>query len=243
MAEIALVGTFHFPDRFDIFSEKTQMEIETFVEDVAKWQPDTVAVELPAREQKKIDAFYRNFFAGDTVALHSYGKLMTYGHESELTTLNEAVQVGFRLAKKLGHSRVYGIDEDMELSDELAAVVGDVMTKPFAALMQYLENAYEHSEKTVSALYRLHNDPQYLALDHAMYLSMNAVNRGNYEGSRLAAQWYERNLKIFSNLQNLCADKTRVLVLIGSSHTTILKELVVGCPGLELADWLGFRTA
>ncbi len=66
MAEIAIAGTFHFPDRFDIFSEKTQGEIEVFVGEMAKWQPDTVAIELPAREQEKLDTFYRDFFAGDT---------------------------------------------------------------------------------------------------------------------------------------------------------------------------------
>lgn len=235
MGEIAIVGTFHFPDRFDIFSEKVQKEIEAFVEKMAKWRPDAVAIELPMREQEKIEAFYRGFSEEDTVFPRSYGTLVTFGHESELTTLNEAVQVGFRLAKKLGHSKVYGIDEDMELSDELAATVSDAVEKPFAALMQYQEDVYECSEKTVSALYRIHNDPQFLALDHAMYLSINAVNKGDYEGARFAAQWYERNLKIFSNLQNLCADKARVLVLIGSSHAAILKELVRGYPGMELA--------
>lgn len=235
MVEISIVGTFHFPDRFDVFSGKTQREIATFVAELAKWQPDAVAIELPVREQKRIDAYYRDFSVADTVVPHSCGKLVTYGHEGELTTLNEAVQVGFRLAKILGHSRVYGIDEDMELSDELAAIARVAVEKPFAEAMRYLENAYENSERTVQALYRIHNDPQYLALDHAMYLSMNAVNQGGYEGARLAAQWYERNLKIFSNLQNLCADKTRVFVLIGSSHVPILKELVRGCPGLEPA--------
>lgn len=239
MAEIAIVGTFHFPDRFDIFSGKTQREIEVFVGELAKWQPDTVAIELPVREQEKIDVFYQNFSAGDTISPHSYGKLTTYGHESELTTCNEAVQVGFRLAKKLGHPRIYAIDEDMELSDELAAIAGDAVEKPFAELMQYLEDTYEDSEKTVLALWRIHNDARYLALDHAMYLSMNAVNKGAYEGARLAAQWYERNLKIFSNLQNLCMDKKRVLVLIGSSHAPLLKEFVRGCPGMELAGGPG----
>lgn len=239
MADIAVVGTFHFPDRFDIFSGKVQGEIETFVEALGKWQPDAVAIELPVREQEKIDRFYQNFSEQDTTSLRPYGKLMTYGHESELTTLNEAVQVGFRLAKILGHPRIYGIDEDMELSDGLAAIVGDAVEKPLAALTQYLEDAYGHSEKTVSALYRIHNDPRYLALDHAMYLGMNAVNKGAYEGARLAAQWYGRNLKIFSNLQNLCMDKRRVLVLIGSSHATILKEFVRGCPGMELAGYPG----
>lgn len=236
MAKIAIVGTFHFPDRFDIFSEKTQKEIEDFVEQMAEWRPDTVAIELPKREQGKIDIFYQNFSPEDTAAQRSYGKLITYGHEGELTTLNEAVQVGFRLANMLGHSRVYGIDEDMELSDELAAATMEAAEKPIAALTNYLETEYGHSDKTLMALYRIHNDPRYIAFDHAAYMNINAVDKGSYEGARLVAQWYERNLKIFSNIQNLSRDKKRVLVLIGSSHGAILRELVQGCPNLELCE-------
>ena len=234
MAEVAILGTFHFPDRFDIFSEKTQNEMEDFVNELAEWRPDAVAIELPVHEQEKLDVFYRRFSAEDMAAPYSYGRITTFGHETELTTLNEAVQVGFRLAKKLAHPQIYAVDEDMELSDELAAAVGEAVEKPLAALRQYQEEMYERSGRTVGALYRIHNSPEYIALDHATSLSMNAVNKGNYEGARLAAQWYERNLKIFSNLQNLCRDKKRVLVLIGSSHCAILKELVRGCPGMEL---------
>lgn len=236
MAEIVIVGTFHFPDRFDIFSEEKQKEIGNFVGELEKWQPDAVAIELPKREQEKIDVFYQGFSEADTTHMRTYGKIMTYGHESGLTTLNEAVQVGFRLAGRLGHARVYGIDEDMELSDELAGAVLESVKEPLAALNAYLEDAYEHSEKTVATLYRIHNDLRYIALDHAVYLGMNAVDQGNYEGARLVAQWYERNLKIFSNIQNLCKEKKRVLVLIGSAHSAILWELVKACPGLELSE-------
>ena len=54
---------------------------------------------------------------------------------------------------------------------------------------------------------------------------MNKVNLGSYEGSQAVTQWYERNLKIFSNLQNICVDGDRVLLIIGSGHLKILKDL------------------
>ena len=65
---------------------------------------------------------------------------------------------------------------------------------------------------------------------------MNRINLGNYEGSQLVLQWYERNLKIFSNLQNICKTGDRVLVLIGSSHLKILKELISASNELELGS-------
>ena len=57
-----------------------------------------------------------------------------------------------------------------------------------------------------------------------------------YEGSQLVLQWYERNLKIFSNLQNICEKEDKVLVLIGSSHLKILKELIIASSEMDLCE-------
>ena len=67
---------------------------------------------------------------------------------------------------------------------------------------------------------------------------MNKINLEKYEGSQLVSQWYERNLKIFSNLQNICEKEDKVLVLIGSSHLKILKELVTASSEMELVDFI-----
>lgn len=84
----------------------------------------------------------------------------------------------------------------------------------------------------------IHNNEEYNSVDNEMYIGMNKVNLGNYEGSQLVLQWYERNLKIFSNLQNICEKEDRVLVLIGSSHLKILKELISAGSEMEIVEWL-----
>jgi len=65
---------------------------------------------------------------------------------------------------------------------------------------------------------------------------MNKINPGKYEGSQLVLQWYERNLKIFSNLQNVCEKGDKVLVLIGSAHLKILKELITASSEMNLCE-------
>lgn len=61
MTEIALMGTIHFPDRFSIFSEETQKEIQNICNCITAWKPDKIAVEMSANEQPAIDFFYRPF--------------------------------------------------------------------------------------------------------------------------------------------------------------------------------------
>ncbi|HUP59513.1 MAG TPA: DUF5694 domain-containing protein, partial [Thermoanaerobaculia bacterium] len=58
-------------------------------------------------------------------------------------------------------------------------------------------------------------------------------------GAELVAGWYERNLKIFANVARLAETPgARVLVLVGASHATLLREFVRHAPNLELIDTL-----
>ena len=88
--------------------------------------------------------------------------------------------------------------------------------------------------KDLKGFYSILNSDECIAFDHSVYLDINKINLGKYEGSQLVLQWYERNLKIFSNLQNICEKGDKVLVLIGSSHLKILKELITASGEMDL---------
>ena len=60
-AEIILVGTFHYPGVYDIFSDSVQKEIEEFTDRLALLQPTKIAVEFPCKMQETLDVFYKNF--------------------------------------------------------------------------------------------------------------------------------------------------------------------------------------
>lgn len=233
MSEIILVGTFHYPERFDIFSDDVQNQIDTFADKLASFYPNKIAVEFPYRMQRELDKLYeqsnKNPFGENVV----YGNIERYGSVRPFKSVNEIVQIGFRLGKKLNHDKIYGIDEDIELSDELFEKISPYIDmNSYSAQMQKMtENVQDITE-----LYAVHNSDEYIRFDHSIYLDINKINLGKYEGSRLVLQWYERNLKIFSNLQNVCEKRDRVLVLIGSSHLKILKEFITASNELELVE-------
>lgn len=129
--------------------------------------------------------------------------------------------------------KIYGIDEDIELSDELL----DKIT-PYLDMDSFFEKMRMMTEqaKDLKGLYSILNSDTCIAVDHSVYLNMNKINLGKYEGSHLVLQWYERNLKIFSNLQNICEKGDKVLVLIGSAHLKILKELITASNEMNLCE-------
>ncbi|MDE5993810.1 MAG: hypothetical protein K2G87_12260 [Oscillospiraceae bacterium] len=233
MAEIVLVGTFHYPERFDIFSQDVQNQIDEFTNRLASFHPNKIAVEFPYGMQNKLDELYarseKHCFGENVV----YCNIERYGSIVPFKSVNEIVQIGFRLGKKLNHDKIYGIDEDIELSDELFEKITPYMdmNSSFEKMRMITEKAHD-----LKGLYAIHNSDEYITFDHSMYIAMNKINLGNYEGSQLVLQWYERNLKIFSNLQNVCEKEDKVLVLIGSSHLKILKELIRSSSEMDLCE-------
>ncbi len=233
MAEIILVGTFHYPDRFDIFSHDVQNQINEFTNRLASFHPNKIAVEFPYGMQNKLDKLYARSAEYSFEENVVYGNVERYSSVVPFKSVNEIVQVGFRLGKKLNLDKIYGIDEDIELSGELL----DKIT-PYMDLNSFFEKMLMITEpaKDLKELYSILNSDECITVDHSVYLDMNKINLGKYEGSQLVLQWYERNLKIFSNLQNVCEKGDKVLVLIGSSHLKILKELITASSEMDLCE-------
>lgn len=235
MTDLIFLGTTHFSNREDIFTNKMQKEIDDFVEHMATLCPTKIAVELPMRYQSQLESLYQTF---DASALYTKTPMATfeiYHNISEFSSDNEIFQLGVRLAKKLGHATLYAVDEDIEMSDDLFAKI-----QPHFSPDAYLHRLHTlvNSADTLEKHYRVLNSPECILADHNMYLAMNKVNSENHEGTQLLLQWYERNLKIYSNLQNLAKDGERILLIIGSSHLKLLQELATADETMNVVDWL-----
>lgn len=235
MTELILLGTTHFSDRKDIFTVKMQNEIAGFVERIAAFRPTKIAVELPLRYQTQLSSLYKAFDISALCTKTHLGVFELYGHKTGFFSDNEIFQLGFRLAKKLGHTSLFAVDEDLEMSDELFAEI-----HPHFSPDTYLDRIYSlvNSTDTLEEQYRVLNSSECVLADHNIYLAMNKVNLGGYEGTQLLMQWYERNLKIYSNLQNISRDGDRILLIIGSSHLKLLKELAQADENMSFVDWL-----
>lgn len=95
--KIILVGTFHFAENADMIKRKNE-EIEALVQLLAEWRPSKIALEWDKKdEQLLIEKFHL---------------------ESNQYSTDEIEQIGFRLANKLHHDKVYGVNWEGELGQE-----------------------------------------------------------------------------------------------------------------------------
>src|SRR5450759_411765 len=102
-AEILVLGVYHMANpghdihnmqADDILSPKRQQEMAQLIEILKKFHPTKIAIEAGVGS-KRVAQEYADYLAGKYVL-----------------SRNEDDQVGYRLAKELGHHAIYPVDED-----------------------------------------------------------------------------------------------------------------------------------
>ena len=249
-AKILLLGTFHFDDaglddykpkyRLNMLSDQRQKEIGDVLNALERFRPNKIAVEWPAERQSALEV--------------EFGKYRN-GKQAELGP-NEIYQIGFRLAGRLGHSRIYAVDAraagpgpnlTTEALIERARSLGQAeLVQRGTQWSQWYEEwyAYEDLLKTKQTILhhlRFLNSPEELRRAHGRYLvaEFEIGGGGDYTGADSKTGWYSRNLRIFSNIERVrIASSDRILVIIGAGHVPILQHLAENAPEYELIPCL-----
>ena len=237
-SQLMILGSFHFNNpglddykpkhEVDILSQKKQEELSKILEAIKKYAPTKIAVEARKGNQKRIDSLYDEYLAG----------------RFELRR-NEIFQIGFKLAKMLGHKKVYAVDARAKRNNDLTDEEYSKKEKYFMskASQQLLQREYlldqkftemysfEDQLKTEISLldyFLFMNDPEIFKASHGHYLIGNfKMGEGDdYFGPDNSMWWYNRNLRIFHNLLQINEPgNDRIFLLIGAGHVPILDFL------------------
>ena len=234
-ARVLVLGVFHMAnpgkDMFnlqvdDVLAPKRQKELSELAETLKKFRPTKIALEAPA-ESNKIRKQYEDYLAGNYSL-----------------TRSESDQIGFRLAKAMGHKQVYGIDAQGDFPfDPIAQFAkkngkGELLNGLISQVPKEIEAmSVILSKGTILDLLRYMNQDKQVRRDHEFYMGMaQFAGNGEYPGPDLLAAWYQRNIRIYSNLRGLIdSPDDRVLVIYGSGHLFWLQRDVFDSPDLELA--------
>ncbi len=248
--QVLMLGSFHFKDAgldqykpkysVDIQSELRQKELEQILVALEKFNPTKIIVERRPGYQNKLDSLYSEYKNGN------------------FDSSNEIVQIGFNLAKRLGHNRVIAGDSrakgmpwnpgDREKFDSLRKNIIDsekiesVIESKYDDLMTKL---YSHEDSLKSQVplkeYFLYlNSKERLDAYFGSYLTGDiAVNDGNQypHVDNLTAWWINRNYRIFSNMRKEIESKNeRILVIFGAAHVGVLRPLVEASPEMQMIE-------
>lgn len=235
---VAVLGTFHFEtsesdavkiEGADLSTPERQRQLREIVETLTSFRPTKVAVEWTREEAGRLDSLYSAWREGR--------------HE---LTINERQQLGFRIAGRMDHDRIWAVD--WRNSWEF----GDVRTyakehRPdFLAYFEAWRDRAHALDDSLQALpvgerLRWYNTEAAQRWLFAPNLKMVEVGAGDsYVGMRPTADLYERNLRIFANILAVSEPGERILVIFGASHKPFLDRFVEAHPDTELVDVLDY---
>ena len=161
------------------------------------------------------------------------GEIFLFGAPRPITYNNESIQIGYRLGKILGLDNIYAIDDDSHLGAAATSIMPLVPTSVEALQ----ENKNKHVNDSLIECFQYYNSADFSKLSHNIYIQANSIKlNGAYAGVELTSKWYERNLKIFANIQQLATRSNKLFILYGAGHLKILKELINADDNLKLVD-------
>ncbi|PYO48135.1 MAG: hypothetical protein DMD72_08260 [Gemmatimonadetes bacterium] len=217
-AEVLVLGVYHMAnpgrDIFntqadDVLAPKRQREIAQLIDVLKKFHPTKIAVESDVFSQRA-GRDYSDYLAGKYTL-----------------SRNEIDQIGYRLAKELGHKTVYPVDVDGEFpfqrivdyakasgqSKELDAMMGEI------GAMVKAQNDYLATHTILETLLYMNSDDKITADVGFYFRQAHFGEPGDWAGADLVSDWFRRNMRIYSNVVRLADSPTeRVLVIYGAGH-------------------------
>lgn len=233
-AEVLVLGVYHMgnpgQDVFnmqadDVLAPKRQAEIAQVIEALKRFNPTKIAIESDVGS-KRAPQQYEDYVAG----------------KRELTR-NEIDQLGYRLARELGHKTIYPVDVDGEFqwSRVVDFAKAHDRTKEWDALvaevgaMVKAQNDYLASHTVLETLLYMNADAK-VAEDVGFYYRQAAFGAPwDWAGADFLTEWIRRNMRIYSNVMGLIdSPNERVLVIFGAGHLGWLRSDFAGNPNVRL---------
>jgi hypothetical protein len=235
LAQVMILGTYHFADAGrdvvktdlrDPLSATRQKEIAELTRRLESFRPTKIAIEATADQAESINQ-----------------RLAAYVNGTYELSPNEIEQIGFRLAKAYGLSRLTAIDTHLDLDfGRLFQFLGQHDPARAATLsdqMQQIGRKFQawDARYSVGQMLAIHNSQPYIKESQRFYVSLcSDAKSSEFPGADILGDWYKRNARIYGNLRNAIQPGDRVLVIYGSGHLKILQQLVQDSGDLELVQ-------
>ena len=219
---------------FDEKDKKNQEDAQKIAQLIAQFKPTIICVETPRERNEELNNKYQEY-------LKDPSKISTYYGEVGLV----AFEVG-RISK---NAQLYAIDHKLSYNymiyDEIVNQIDST------TIDEYYENPYKSTPElnvsldTLSLFEKLKLMNSQKFLDFLIVVNADiltfAGTENGFEGADEAAKFYQRNLRIYSNINRIPMTKEdRVFILSGGTHTAFLNEFMKRSPKYEVVNTMDY---
>jgi len=235
--EILNFGTFHMgatsdanTTEFDEHDTKNQKAVHKIAAMLAKFKPTVILVETVPSYNTKLQTLYNSYVNNP---------------KTKFKNPDEVELLAYELGRLSGTKRIYGIDHKMSYN----YLIGEEIKNTIDAKLhdEYYKNPVPYHTSVEIDMDKLNLLDQLKLTNHKLYLdfliTVNADmlthvgSEKGFEGADEAAKYYQRNLRMYSNLNRIELNKDdRVFILMGASHTAFFRDFIRRSPKYKMVN-------
>ncbi|MDH6251365.1 hypothetical protein M2347_001092 [Chryseobacterium sp. H1D6B] len=244
--KVLIVGSFHFDypnldahkteksEQVDVLEPKTAKEVTELVEYIKKFKPTKIAIEAWPK-------------------WNANQKLKEYSEGKYRDKRDERYQLAMRIATELKLNEIFSIDassvwNDLEkrfgkqdstyfnaLSQDYDFQSNDAVSNQYTA---FFKNAEPKNFKSLLESFKYMNSKEFHQYEYGAYLTGDFKLREHDGADMLSLFWYNRNLRMFRNIQSIPhTSEDRILVIAGNGHASVLRQLFTSSPEYEFVEF------
>ena len=224
-------GTFHMgltndenKTEFDEHDRENQKKVHEIAEMLASFKPTVILVERIPESNDALQSEYKEYLRNPN---------MFFKQPSEIELL------AYELGRICNTKRIYGIDHKMsynyKIGSEIENHIDSTMHDKFYENPTPSFPILKVNRDSLNLLEKLKHTNIDTFLDFLITVNADILthvgSEKGFEGADEAAKYYQRNLRMYSNLNRIELNKDdRVFILMGASHTAFFRDFMSRSP-------------
>lgn len=223
-------ATFHLSGSSDAISSSVNInnpevkkEIEKIVNKLVEFKPTIICVEVPVSSSAGTNRIYQEYKVD----------------QSNTTNWSEEINsIAFEVGRLSGVKNIYGIDSRLMFDYPKLTAMAKTSESIKNYIGEYVKNLEKINDLGILAKYRVYNTDKFKAETLDFYNTLAVMHTpGNHEGAEIISDFYQRNLMIYSNFNDVPKNNgDRILIILGGTHSAYLDFFMRDHPVYELVN-------
>ncbi|ADY29539.1 hypothetical protein Celly_1715 [Cellulophaga lytica DSM 7489] len=223
-------GTAHLSQTSDANSSQINLndpnekaDLKKLVEKIVEFKPTIICLELEPKNNSYIASTYSEYLKDQT---------------NRLNYSDELNSIGLEVARLSGTNRIYGIDSQTGFDYPSLVEIANKKVADSLYISQVMNNYKRVNALKFKEQFKEINTRNYKMETFNLYNFLATQHtKGNQEGVNEITKFYQRNLKMYSNFNDIEMTKNdRVFILLGATHTAYFDIFLENNPKIQLEN-------
>jgi len=202
---------------FDVNNPKVKVDIKKIVDRLVAFKPTIICVEIPPESTDFINEIFQKYKTD----------------QSNRINYSEEVNVlGLEVARLSGAKKIYGIDNPIGFDYPSLIEMANKNASDSLFVQSIMDNYAAGHKKPLLDQFAEINTTKYKKETFNLYNFLATMHTENsFEGSDIIADFYKRNLRMYTNFSDIPLTKEdRVLIIMGATHTAYFDVFIGSSP-------------